>query len=136
MDTAFKLALVVIFGGAVIIGIAAGRSQAAPTAAAAPTPTATALPVPAANQVEIVPGSSNDQPALYDPSVLPVHSGDKVTWTNLSSSPETATADNGAFNSDVLSPGQSYTWTAGRTGRFPYGSYLSPGVRGEIDVVP
>jgi len=136
MDTPFKLALVVIFGGAVIIGIIAGRSEAAPTAAAAPTPTATALPVPLPNHVNIIPGNSNDQPAFDDPSVLTVHPGDMVTWTNLTSGSQTATADSGVFNSDVLAPGQSYTWTATKTGRFPYGSYLSPNVRGEIDVVP
>lgn len=136
MGTAFKLALVVIFGAAVIIGIVAGRSQAPPTAAAAPTPTATPLPVPLPDHINIVPGGSNSQPASYDPAVLTVHPGDKVTWTNLTSAPQTVTADNSTFNSDVLSPGQSYTWTASKAGKFPYGSYLSPNVRGEIDVTP
>ena len=136
MSLAFRLVLIVVFGGAVILGIVIGRSQAPPTAAAAPTPTATPLPVPPPGQVNIVPSGGTSPPAMYDPSQLTVRSGDKVTWTNLSTSPQTVTADNGAFNSDVLAPGESYTWTATRVGRFPYGSYLWPTVRGEIDVSP
>jgi plastocyanin len=136
MSMAFRLVLVVVFGGAVILGIVIGRSQAPPTAAAAATPTATALPVPLPNTVNIVPSGGDNPPAAYDPPLLTVHAGDRITWINLSSGPQTVTADNGAFNSDVLAPGQSYSWAASRVGRFTYGSYLWPTVRGEIDVSP
>jgi plastocyanin len=132
----FRLLLVVAFGAAVIIGIVIGRSQPPPIAAAAPTPTATPLPAPLPNHVQIVPLSGNDPPAMYQPGTLAVHAGDHVTWTNLSSAAETATADNGSFDSGVLSQGESYTWTPSKPGKYPYGSYLSPNLRGEIDVSP
>jgi plastocyanin len=132
----FRLILVVVFGGAVIIGIVVGRSQSPPTAAAGPAPTATALPVPLPDHIEIVPAPGNDPPATYRPATLTIHVGDHVTWTNLSGTTETATADNGAFDTGVLGQGESYTWTSSKPGKYIYGSYLSPNLRGEIDVSP
>lgn len=136
MGTAFKLALVMVFGGAVIIGIVLGRNQAPPTAAAAPTATSTPIPVPLPNHINIAPSGQNNPPAFYEPATLTVHPGDQVTWTNRSSSPQTVTADKGAFDSGVLSPGESFSWTAQKPGRYTYSSYLSPSLRGEVDVTP
>lgn len=137
MDTPFKLATVVILALAVLIGILAGRSQsfsatAGPTVPAVPT----AFPAPPANTVDIVPNRSSNPSGRYDPAILTVRVGTKITWVNRSRVADTATADNGAFNSDVLSPGQHFSWRPSAAGTYQYGSFLYPGERGEIVVQP
>lgn len=137
VELPFRLATVVILGVAVIVGIAAGRSQsfsatAGPTVP--PAPTATIVPPPGG--VDIVPNASGDPPGRYSPSSLTIRLGEKVTWINMNSVVDTVTADNGAFNSDVISPGQHFSWTPRAAGTYSYGSYLYPGARGEIVVRP
>ncbi|MGH2443283.1 MAG: cupredoxin domain-containing protein, partial [Chloroflexota bacterium] len=115
----FKLAVVVVLGLGALIGVLSGRSQSQTTAA--PVPTATAIAMPAAGHVSIVTNpSGNAPPQVYFPSVLQVAVGQRVTWTDLGAATETVTADSGAFDSGVLSPGQSFSWTPSKPGMYGY----------------
>jgi plastocyanin len=136
MDSRYSFTLVSVIIVAVFIGVVAARSQAHIVAAPVPTSTPTPVPTPAPNQVEIVtnPGGSPD--AFYIPPTLAVRVGQKVTWINLATDDHSATSDTGAFNSDVLSRGESFSWTPQRAGRYPYSDFLHPDMRGSILVSP
>ena len=71
---------------------------------------------------------------MYLPAELTVRVGQKVTWINRDSSGHTATADNGAFNTDVLNPGQKYTWTPKHPGTYSYSDYTQSNLQGTIVV--
>lgn len=136
MDVLFKSALIVVLGAAVIIGIAVGRSQPPFVSSAATVPIATSIPPPPPGVVDIVLNPSGTPPAIYVPATLVVRVGDIVTWTNLSGRVDSATADNGAFNSNALSIGQSFHWTAKAAGTYSYGSFIDPDLRGTLIVQP
>jgi plastocyanin len=136
MDTGFKMTLVAVLVLAVAIGILTGRAQSQSTAASAPPPAPTPLISPAPGTVHIVSDSAGNPPAQFSPAVLTVHVGEKVTWINDADSDNTATADNGAFNSDVMSSGQSYSWTPKKTGRYTYSCFIHANMHGVIDVKP
>lgn len=133
MSFAFRVVVTCVFALAVFIGVLEARNQPPPRVSAGVVSTPTPVPAPVANAVMITGGGAS---VNYQPPVLTVHQGAAVTWTNHSPNDETVTADNGAFDSGVLTPGQSYHWTAAKTGRFSYGSYLQPGTSGVIVVQP
>ncbi|GAC1443600.1 MAG: hypothetical protein NVSMB52_02130 [Chloroflexota bacterium] len=135
MDARFIYSLLFVLVAAVAIGLATGRSQSQ-SLAAAPTSLPTAVPTSAANTINIVPNSSGEMPGRYEPAVLTVHVGQTVTFKNTTDIDHTATADNSAFNTDVLGPNGSSTWTPTRAGKYLYGCYFHPTMRGEIDVQP
>jgi plastocyanin len=57
----------------------------------------------------------------FKPAHITVKRGTRVTWINKDMTKHTATASNGAFDSGVLRPGQSYSHTfktAGRTNKY------------------
>ena len=55
----------------------------------------------------------------FEPEVLAVRAGDKVTWVNKDPFPHTATsADN--FDSTAIQPEQSWTFTTKTQGEFAY----------------
>jgi plastocyanin len=79
---------------------------------------------------------SGSSGADYVPATLTVRVGQKVTWINRDVSGHTATADDGVFNSDVLNPGQHYSWTPKRAGIYPYSDYNQSNLQGTIIVKP
>lgn len=56
----------------------------------------------------------------FSPKETTINLGDTVTWTNTGSHPHTVTADNGAFDSQTVQPGQSFSFTFNNPGGFPY----------------
>jgi len=64
--------------------------------------------------VNSAPGPRNVSIQMQDyrfvPKTTQVAPGSAVQWTNRGQVPHTATADNGAFDSGSVAPGQSYTW--------------------------
>jgi plastocyanin len=139
MNAGYKAAIVLVLGLAVVIGVLAGRNQASSSAVAAPPqpttlPSATSTPVP--GEIAIVDTGTNAPPARFYPESLTVRLGQKVTFVNQSSGDVSAAADNSAFNTDVLSPGQSFTWTATKAGRYAYSSFNNPNESGVIVVTP
>ena len=73
----------------------------------------------------------------FKPAHITVKRGTRVTWINRDMTKHTATANNGAFDSGVLRPGQSYSHTfktAGRTNK--YHCEIHPFMRGSVTVTP
>jgi plastocyanin len=73
----------------------------------------------------------------FNPAHITVKRGTRVTWINRDMTKHTATASNGAFDSGILRPGQSYSHTfktAGRTNK--YHCEIHPFMRGSVTVTP
>jgi plastocyanin len=73
----------------------------------------------------------------FKPTHITIKRGTRVTWINKDMTKHTATANNGAFDSGVLRPGQSYSHTfktAGRTNN--YHCEIHPFMRGSVTVKP
>lgn len=131
-----SLGLLVVMLLAAGVGVIAAHSQSQTVAAPGATPTPFALPSPPAGAVYIVGGGTGPSRAQYDPATQTVHVGQKVTWTNQDSQAHTVTADNGAFNSDVLNPGKSYSWTPKKAGQYSYSDYTASDLQGTLVVQP
>jgi plastocyanin len=72
---------------------------------------------------------------LFDPSDVVLRKGGTVTWQLVGEAPHTVTDRAGAFDTGVMEPGSTYTWTYEDTGTFPYECTLHPGMVGTIRVV-
>lgn len=55
----------------------------------------------------------------FEPRTLRVKAGTNVTWTNKEGA-HTVVADNGAFESDTLAAGQSFSYKFTKPGKYPY----------------
>jgi plastocyanin len=90
--------------------------------------------------VSIVKGASSPSVLKpYDPSPITVKSGTAVKWTNEDSSLHTVTSglpEQGSvgtiFDSSIISPGQTFTYTFAKTGTFDYSCTLHPFMHGQI----
>jgi len=56
----------------------------------------------------------------FTPKTITVTAGDTVTWHNSDTKTHQVVADNGSFASPVLSAGQSYSYTAAKSGTVKY----------------
>src|SRR5262245_17932846 len=52
--------------------------------------------------------------------------GTTVTWTNTGQAPHTVTADSGAWTSDTLQNGDTFSWTFDKPGTFTYHCEVHP----------
>lgn len=68
----------------------------------------------------------------FSPKTLTVKKGTVVIWTNNDSVSHKIKSD--TFNSDVLTPGQSFPFTFNNTGTFDYGCAIHPSMTGKIIV--
>jgi plastocyanin len=92
--------------------------------------------------VSIVKGSSSPSIAKpYDPSPIRIKSGTSVTWTNNDSTLHTVTSglpEQGAvgtlFDSNVITPGKTFTHAFNNAGTFDYSCTLHPTMRGQVIV--
>jgi plastocyanin len=69
----------------------------------------------------------------FEPARLRVHVGDTVVWTNKDLIPHTATAKDGAFDSDTLAAGASWRFTVTAKGATDYVCRFHPTMAGRID---
>ncbi len=74
------------------------------------------------------------QIAGFEPQVLFVKTGDRVTWINKDFFPHTATADNKAFDSRSIAPAGTWTYTVGKAGTYTYSCSFHPTMKGTIKV--
>lgn len=95
----------------------------------------TATATAAAVSARIVEPSADLTSWGYAPESLTVQVGDTVTWTNTGQAPHTVTADNGAFDSGIINPNDSWTYTASTPGTFTYLCTLHPTMRGTLVVL-
>jgi plastocyanin len=74
------------------------------------------------------------QIAGFDPAILSVKSGDRVTWVNKDLFPHTATAVDKAFDSRSVAPDGTWTFIAGKPGTYLYSCTFHPTMKGTINV--
>ncbi len=73
----------------------------------------------------------------YRPKNLTVKVGTTVTWTNNDTVPQSVTSDSpGVFDSGLLQPGGTWTYTFSTAGTFPYHSSATKTTVGSITVTP
>jgi plastocyanin len=87
--------------------------------------------------VSISPGAGTDTSSKgFSPESITVVLGvnNTVIWTNDDSSPHTVTANNGAFESGNLAPGQSYSFTFTTAGVYQYHCTYHPWMVGTVVV--
>jgi plastocyanin len=135
VDVRSGLGLLGIVILAVVVGLIAAQSQSRTVAAPAPTAAPTVIPTPLPNHVNIVADSTNASSGLYVPTTLTVQVGHTVTFVNDDTVSHSVVADNGTFNSGVLTPGETFTWKPKKAGRYEYSDFLVPGMRGALEVV-
>ena len=70
----------------------------------------------------------------FNPPNATVAPGTTVTWVNDDQAPHTATANDGAFDSGTLQPGQSYSFVFDKPGTYAYICDLHPFMKGSVVV--
>lgn len=74
----------------------------------------------------------------FSPADLTIAEGDIVTWTNDHTINHTSTSDDGGieWDSGVIPPGESFSYTFTAAGTFPYLCTIHPSMQGSITVEP
>src|SRR4051812_42138258 len=70
----------------------------------------------------------------FDPPNATVAPGTTITWVNNDQVPHTVTANNGAFDSGTLQPGQSYSFKFDRPGTYAYHCNIHPDMSASVAV--
>jgi plastocyanin len=70
----------------------------------------------------------------FNPEVLILKSGDRITWTNKDLFPHTATADAKTFDSHSIAPTGSWTLVTGEPGTYAYSCAFHPTMKGTLKV--
>ncbi|MDP3941180.1 MAG: cupredoxin family copper-binding protein [bacterium] len=98
---------------------------------------ASQMPGAATQQTTGVTAATNTvtiQNFVYSPSTITVKVGDSVTWTNRDSVGHSATADDGSFDTGVLSQGQTGSVTFTKAGTYTYFCSVHPNMKGTVIV--
>jgi len=69
---------------------------------------------PGANEVWI------QSSMAFDPSTITVTTGTTITWTNKDAIGHSVTSDNGVFDSGILNPNETFSYTFNTAGTFAY----------------
>lgn len=70
----------------------------------------------------------------FDPALIGVAVGDTVTWTNYGAEHHTVTADDSAFTSGDLAPGERFSQTFPAAGSYTYRCRIHPSMTGTVVV--
>ena len=70
----------------------------------------------------------------FNPPNATVSAGTTVTWVNNDQVPHTATANDGAFDSGTLQPGQSYSFKFDKAGTYAYHCNIHPYMTATVTV--
>jgi plastocyanin len=108
--------------------IAAACNGTGLTAYGAPASTAATTTAATATNAATIKGFS------FQPDVLKVKVGAKVTWTNDDTVPHTVTADTNSFASGNLQPASSFSFTFTRPGTYAYHCSIHPSMHGSVVV--
>jgi plastocyanin len=108
--------------------IAAACNGTGSTAYGAPASTAATTTAATATNAATIKGFA------FQPDVLKVEVGAKVTWTNDDTVAHTVTADTNSFASGNLQPGGSFSFTFTRPGTYAYHCSIHPSMHGSIVV--
>lgn len=99
-----------------------------------PTPSQTVTSTPQPSAAEVSQNEIEIKDFAFSPETLTVKVGDKVTWTNRDSVGHTATADDGSFDTSILSTGQSGSVTFDKAGTYAYHCTPHPKMKATIIV--
>ncbi len=72
--------------------------------------------------------------ASFVPADLTVTAGTTVRWVNTSNVAHNVVSETGLFTSEILNPGQAYTFTFDVAGIYDYECTIHPGMTGTITV--
>jgi plastocyanin len=108
--------------------IAASCNGSGPSAYGASASTAATTTAATATNAGTIKGFS------FQPEVLKVKVGAKVTWTNDDTVAHTVTADTNSFASGNLQPGGSFSFTFTRPGTYAYHCSIHPSMHGSVVV--
>jgi len=70
----------------------------------------------------------------FNPATIKVRKGTTVTWTNNDSLVHTVTGTDSGPRSDLLNPGDKYTFTFDQVGTFAYNCTPHPFMKGTVQV--
>jgi plastocyanin len=70
----------------------------------------------------------------FTPKTVTINQTDSVQWTNVDKVNHQIVANNGAFASGILKPGQTYSFTFNTAGKYGYHDGLHPSLAGTITV--
>jgi plastocyanin len=82
------------------------------------------------------PNQVNIDNFAFAPATLTVKAGTTVTWTNKDEDPHTVVDNGGAFRSQALSNGGTYSFTFPTAGTFGYICSVHPFMHGTVVVTP
>jgi plastocyanin len=108
--------------------IAAACNGTGSTAYSAPASTAATTTAATATNAAAIKGFA------FQPDVLKVKVGAKVTWTNDDTVAHTVTADTNSFASGNLQPAGSFSFTFTRPGTYAYHCSIHPSMHGSVVV--
>lgn len=108
--------------------IAAACNGTGSTAYGAPASTTATTTAATATNAATIRGFS------FQPDILKVKVGAKVTWTNDDTVAHTVTADTSSFASGNLQPGGSFSFTFTRPGTYAYHCSIHPSMHGSVVV--
>lgn len=97
-----------------------------------PTPTTSPSPTPSRtieSEVKITIGQKG-----FNPIILTVNEGTEVTFINNNTVSHTVTAENRAFDSGEIKPGQSFSYTFNENGTYKFYCRYHPEEKGQITV--
>ena len=144
VTVAILITIVLIVGGGVValaININNTQDQLTSTTVSLGPSTVTTQQQPSAtsgSQAVGVPVNilSGSETSYFSPSSITVVVGinNTVTWTNDDVGTHTVTADNEAFDSGYMDPGQSWNYTFTSPGTYPYHCTLHPWMKGTVIV--
>jgi plastocyanin len=113
-------------------------SSDSPVPASNPPPTSGGTnppPTTAENiTVTIATNSMNLGNNAFGTNPLIVAPGTTVIWVNNDTVPHTSTSSNGIWDSEILNPGQSFSFKFNNTGDFSYFCEVHPSMRGMVRV--
>lgn len=107
----------------VLLAACGSTTTTAPTNTPTTAPTNTPTTAPASTPTTAPPSTGNSISIMnfaFSPLTLTVKTGTKVTWTNKDTVTHTVTDDKGAFNSGLLTPGNSFSFTFTQAGTYSY----------------
>jgi hypothetical protein len=76
------------------------------------------------------------QDLAFAPATLSAPVGATVRWVNRDTRRHTATSDTGVWDSKILEPGQSFSFTFSQAGTFPYHCDVHPQMKATITISP
>ncbi len=99
-------------------------------------PAAPVAPARTASVRIVEPAGAAAQEWNFSPAEIRIAAGGAVTWTNTGATFHTVTSDDGGatFDSHVVNPKETFTFTFARAGTFAYHCDLHPWMKGAVRV--